>query len=62
MKYFHAFIAFSNSAIKPSVVCFFASSAGSSFRARMVFARFRADGGDFICGNFFSSFGKSNRA
>ena len=53
---------FSKAAIKPSVVCSFASNAGSSFSARMVLLVSGPIEAIFSRGNFFTSFGRSNRA
>ena len=55
-------VARSSSAIKPSVVCSFASSAGSNFKARMALLVSGPMDASLICGNFFSILGKSKRA
>ena len=58
----HFLAARSNSAIKPSVVCSFASTAGSSFKARMALLVSGPMDASFSLGNCFTSFGKSKRA
>jgi len=55
-------IAFNSAVIKPSVVCSFASSAGSNPRVRMALLVSDRWMPVFICGNFFSSSARSNRA
>ena len=58
----YAFVALSSPAIKPSVVCSLASSAGLRPSAVMALVVYGPMDASFSCGNCFTSFGKSKRA